>query len=81
MANYKFDYRKLRGRIVEKFGTVGNFASALGVTPETMSLRFSGKRSWKQSDIIKAMELLDIPPVEIDAYFFTLVVQDIEQPE
>lgn len=75
------NYCRLKGRVVEKFGTVGNFADAIGITRETMSKRFHNKSYWRQDEIIKAIGLLDIPASEIDSYFFDLSVREIEQDE
>lgn len=36
-----FDYRKLRGQIIEHFGTQKAFAEALGVSTRTLSLNLS----------------------------------------
>lgn len=73
-----FDYSKLRGRIVEIFNTQSNFASAMEWSERTLSLKMNGTRSWKQSDICKALQLLGLTTEDIPIYFFTLKVQDIE---
>lgn len=72
-----FDYSKLRGRIVEKFGSQSDFAKAFGCSDRTLSLKMNGKISWKQSEIIKAMSLLGLSGEDIQDYFFTLEVQSI----
>lgn len=74
-----FDYSKLRGRIVEIFGTQYDFAKAMEWSERTLSLKLNGARPWKQGDIVKAIELLRIDPSEISAYFFMAKVQSIEQ--
>lgn len=68
-----FDFSRLRGRIVEKFGTCGKFAEAMGKTKGWLSNRLSGLVSWDASEIHAACapEMLDIAPEEIPAYFFT----------
>ena len=38
-----YDYSKLAGRIVEKFGTQYNFAIAMGLSERTISLKMNGK--------------------------------------
>lgn len=43
-----FNYRKLRGRIIEVYGSQTKFAKAIGFSDRTLSLKLSGKRSWKQ---------------------------------
>lgn len=74
-----YDLSKLRGKIVEKYGTLGAFAEAMGWSERTNSLKINGKNEWKQSEIITATKLLGIKPNEIDEYFFNTVVQNIEQ--
>jgi hypothetical protein len=74
-----YDLSKLRGRIIEKFGTLGAFAEAMGWSERTNSLKVNGKNEWKQSEIITATKLLGIKPNEIDEYFFNTIVQNIEQ--
>ena len=65
-----FDYSKLRGRIVEKFGTLGAFSDAMNINRSTIATRFNGESAWRQDDIIKACELLGIETADIPAYFF-----------
>ena len=45
-----YDYSKLAGRIVEKFGTQYNFAIAMGLSERTISLKMNGKVSWKDTE-------------------------------
>lgn len=78
MEKMKFDFSKLKGRIIEKYETQGNFAGAMGWSERTMSLKMTGEVPWSQQDIIRATELLDIPVEEIHAYFFTIKVQNLE---
>ena len=70
------DYSKLRGRIVEKFGTLGNFAKAMNWSIPTQAKKMSSQVPWNQNDIYTAMCLLDIEAEEIAAYFFTYKVQN-----
>lgn len=77
----KFNYSKLRGRIVEIFGSQTEFAQAMGWSERTLSLRMGNKRLWRQNDICRASELLGIDNSEIPAYFFVKEVQKIEQEE
>lgn len=65
-----YDYRKVLGRIIEKYGVQYAFAKAAGWSERTCSLKLSGKVEWKQSEISKACKLLDIPEVDISIYFF-----------
>ena len=72
-----FDYSRLRGRIVEKFGTIQTFSKAFGITNPTMSAKLNGKSSFTSDEIVKACELLDIDPSEINAYFFAVAVKGV----
>lgn len=73
-----FDYTRLSNRITELFSCDVNFAIKMGFSERTLSLKLNNKSEWKQTDIIKACNLLDIKVSEIDIYFFTLKVQRIE---
>ena len=65
-----YTYNKLRGRIIEKYGTQEKFAEALGMTKQGISLKMTGKTSFSQSDINRWCELLDIKTEQIVNYFF-----------
>lgn len=69
-----FDYSKLRGRIVEKFGSISAFSEAYGITSVSMSMKLNGKIAFSQDDIMKMSksEFLDIQPNEIHEYFFAV---------
>lgn len=73
-----FNYNKLRGRIVEKYGTMEAFASAINLSNHTVSKYMNNKIPWKQTNIEAAVRALDIPPEEISAYFFTPSIQRFE---
>lgn len=73
-----FDYRKLKGKIVEKFGTQIKFAIAMEWSERTLSLKLNGGVPWKQTDIAKAVSLLCLAEEDIPQYFFTPKVQNIE---
>lgn len=66
-----YSYRKLKGRIVEKFDTQGKFADKLGISENSLSLKMNGKTGFSQSDIIRWSELLDIAPEDYGSYFFS----------
>lgn len=74
-----YNLAKLRGRIIEKYGTLKSFAKAMGWSERTNSLKINGINEWKQSEIITASRLLGIKSHEIDVYFFDIEVQNIEQ--
>ena len=70
-----FDYSKLRGKIIEKFGSQMSFAKAMDISERTLSLKMSGKRTWKQPEICLAINLIGLSNEDISDYFFALKVQ------
>lgn len=70
-----FNYSKLKGRIVEIFGSQTKFAKAMNMSERTLSLKISGKVSWKQREIVEAISLLGLEKDDIQEYFFTIEVQ------
>ncbi len=66
---YKYD--KLRGKIVEKYGTQGNFAEILGISKNSMSKKMNCETGFSQEDIILWSGLLNIKKEEYGTYFFT----------
>ena len=71
-----YDYAKLTGRIIEKCGTQAAFAKRMGLSERTVSLKLNNKLAWKQTEIQKAVQILNFRTNEIQAYFFTIKVQD-----
>ena len=69
----QFDFSKLSGRIVEKFGTRGNFAAAVGIGESSLSEKLNNKRAMDSNEIMEwsAPGLLDIPPEKLHIYFLT----------
>lgn len=61
---------KLRGRIIEIFGTIGAFAEAMELNFSTLSMKLTGKSTWTQDQIAKAVDLLKISKRDIGNYFF-----------
>lgn len=65
-----FDYSKLRGRIVEKYGTQGKFAEANDMSDRSISLKLNNGIGLSQEEIIDWCKKLDICISDIPAYFF-----------
>lgn len=63
-------YAKLRGRIVEKFGSQSAFAAAVGWREALLSAKLNNKSKWEFSEVMKVCELLEIPLSEAHLYFF-----------
>lgn len=70
-----YNYSKLNGKIVEKYGTQSKFAEAMGLSERTISLKLNNLVAWKQTEITKAIDILDIPANKIQDYFFNQKVQ------
>lgn len=70
-----FDYNKLRGRIKEKYGTQDAFAEAVGIGRVSLSEKLNNKVEFKQREINKSCEVLEIPIEEMTDYFFKLEVR------
>jgi hypothetical protein len=66
-----FDYRKLRGRIVEIYGTQAEFAKAIGISNRTVSLKMNNKVRISQDEVVNWSKKLNIDSKEITDYFFT----------
>lgn len=69
-----FNHDKLRGRITEKFGGQASFARHIKWTESSLSNRLNNKVAFSDEEIylLCLPENLDIDPVEIPTYFFTL---------
>lgn len=65
-----YDYSKLRGIIKEKFNTIANFANAIELSPTSVSKKLTNKIEWTQTEIDKAVFVLQISPQDISKYFF-----------
>ena len=66
-----FNYSKLRGKIVECYGSQTAFANAFGISENTMSLKLNNKTRFTSDDIIKIADMLKIEQAEVGEYFFT----------
>lgn len=66
-----FDYRKLKGKITEVFGTQDRFAQKIGMAPNTLSLKINGKSEFSQGEIACISDALLIDKQDIPIYFFT----------
>lgn len=69
---------KLRGRIVEKYGTIGAFAARIGIARNTATNVLSGRTTPTRKMLPIWCEALGIEPEET-GIFFTLVPQKSEE--
>lgn len=65
-----YSYDKLRGRIIEKYGSQENYAKKLGLSVNSVSKKMNGKSGFSQKDMIRWAELLDIDTDDYGSYFF-----------
>jgi transcriptional regulator with XRE-family HTH domain len=70
-----YDYAKLNGRIIEKCGTQAVFAERMGLSERTISMKLNNKIAFKQPEIQKALDVLELTDNDIQVYFFTMKVQ------
>ncbi|MBQ1292814.1 MAG: DUF739 family protein [Clostridiales bacterium] len=64
-------YSKLRGRIVEVYGSMDKFAEVLNITRTTVSNKINNKSKFSRDDIILWASALKISQEDIPSYFFT----------
>lgn len=73
-----FDTSKLRGRIIEKFGSQNAFAAATNRSISFVSQYLNGKVCLDQKTIDEWADALDISVDDIPVYFFTKRVHETE---
>mgnify|MGYP002520089125 CR=1 FL=1 len=70
-----FNNAKLKGRIVEIYGSQKAFAEAINKTETTVNTKLNDKRGMTQNDIIEWANALQIDVNDIGAYFFAAKVK------
>lgn len=66
-----YEYNKLRGKIVEKYGSQKAFAKAIGLSENSMAKKMNCKTGISQSDVELWCKLLEIPRTEIPDFFYS----------
>lgn len=66
-----FRYNKLRGRIVEIFGSQSRFAEEIGQSEQNITAKLAGRSSFTQDNIVTWCQALNIDQADIGSYFFT----------
>lgn len=74
-----FDTSKLRGRIVEKYGSQASFSKAVNNSLSYISQYLNGKKMLSQKTIDKWAAALEISSEDIPDYFFKKKVHETEQ--
>ena len=69
-----FSTSKLRGRIVEKYGTYAAFFQKLDVSDVMASKKLNGKSEFTRKDVVEWSRLLDIDLSDVGLFFYALRV-------
>lgn len=64
------DKNKLKGRIVEKGFSLGQFSERLGMASNTLRRKLNSEKPFTTDEVEKVMKLLDISRSDIVDYFF-----------
>lgn len=65
-----YNYSRLLGRIKEKGFTQSSLAATVGISETSLNLKLNNKGLFRQDEIVKIAEALDIPMTVCDQYFF-----------
>lgn len=71
----------LRGKIREVCGSELKFGDAMGWSQTTLYAKLNGQVDFKQSEILRACDILDIMMEFIPVYFFTVKVSNSKLEE
>ena len=67
----EYDYSKLKGRMIEMYGSQRDFAKAIKRNDAYVSRYLNGNGKFTQSVMALWIEALDIALTDIGVYFFT----------
>lgn len=74
----KFDSNKLRGRIIEKFGSLSAFAGKCNISAASLSNKLNGITEISREDIFNMSNALDLSDSDISAMFLVLANKEAE---
>lgn len=63
-------YNKIRGKIVEVYGSQKEFAKAIGLSEQSVTAKLNGRTDMSQDDILKWADALKLEVSDIGNYFF-----------
>lgn len=72
-----FDYSKLRGRIVEKYGSIEAFSNEVSISNISVSKKLNNKVPLSRDDMIEWSGLLDIPLEEYGVFYFAQKLNNV----
>ncbi|MCI3860110.1 DUF739 family protein [Lactococcus garvieae] len=78
MEKVIFDYSKLRGRIKERYENEAKFSKVIDSSQASLSSKLNNKTYFKPTDILKILDVLEIPDEEVKLYFFNQKVRKTE---
>lgn len=64
------EHLKLRGKIVEKYGSQSVFAEKIGKTEQSVTAKLNGRSQFSQEDVVTWSNALGILVNEVGEYFF-----------
>ena len=67
----EYNFQKLKGRMVEYYGTQGNFAKAMGTSKQCLSRKLHNKIRFTYEEIGFMIKNLHIKPEEVQEIFFS----------
>lgn len=67
----KYDYSLLLGRMKEYGYTQAKLAKELGISECSVNFSLNNKRNFRQDEILKLVDILEIPSGKLEEYFFT----------
>lgn len=73
----EFDYSKLRGRIVEKFGSIEAFSNNTSISYISVSKKLNNRVPISRADMMEWSELLGIPLEEYGAFYFVKKLNNV----
>lgn len=74
--NQGFDYSKLKGLIIQKYGSQVRFAKEIGVSKNHLSLLLTNKRRFTSRMIDLLVNVLEIKRGDVGEYFFIPLQED-----
>lgn len=66
----QYDYSRLLGRMRERGYTQDSLSKRLGISACSLNLSLNNKRDFKQDEMLRVCELLDIPTCALPEYFY-----------
>lgn len=70
MSDLQFDYRKLRGKIVEKGDTLEQFSKEVGISRTALYQKMNKDGEFTTGEMFNICEVLNIHVNQVGEYFF-----------